>query len=573
MASRLYDWLDERTGLRKITHITLYESVPGGSRWAYVMGSGLVFLFLLQGITGVFLCMYYVPSADHAHASVSYIQKVVPGGALIRSLHHYGANALIILLVVHFAQVFIFGSYKHKRELLWIAGGLLAVLAAGFAFTGYLLPWDQESYFGTKVGTSIAGEIPLIGSIQQRIMLGGSEITALTLSRFFMTHVFLLPLGFTLLIVIHIYLFRRAGAAGSYKAEPRSRSQYFYPDQLLKDAIFILVLFAGLVWLCQRWPAELGPQADPTSEFLARPPWYFLPLFELLKYFPGKLSLIPTAIIPAAVFALILAVPFIDTRPERHPLRRPIATAALAMGLIGVVGLVVAAKLQDRANPDYRAKLEEQDTEAKMFLKAAFQPQENGRSIAVTPPEATSPTEAGSDPLKIFLANCASCHGSNASGGPLGPSLIKIARRRGRSVDFLERFIAGHGREPSSDSMPRFGQLTQDDVAKLAEWLVQLNAPIQTPSPTPSVSSDGPAPQAFTDNCSICHGDHGEGAVGPSLIGVTARPRRSDGDLMSIMNNSRAYGLKDPMPASFPAISDADKQAIVEWLHKLNGSQ
>ncbi|HEY6328255.1 MAG TPA: cytochrome b N-terminal domain-containing protein [Blastocatellia bacterium] len=570
MGEKFYNWLDERTGIRKLTHIALYESVPGGSRWAYVFGSGLVFLFLLQGITGVFLCMYYVPSPDHAHASVSYIQKVVPGGALIRGLHHYGASAFIILLVAHFAQVVIFGSYKHKRELLWIAGALLAVIALSFAFTGYLLPWDQEAYFGTKVGTSIAGEIPVIGSIQQRIMLGGREITALTLSRFFMTHVFLLPFIITALIALHLYFFRRAGAAGSFDEKTRiARHEYFYPKQLLKDSIFIFLIFVFLVWLCRVQPAELGPQADPTSDFLARPPWYFLPLFELLKYFPGKLSLIPTAVVPAALFAFVLIVPFIDTRPERNPLRRPLASAILIFGIVGSSGLILGAKLQDRANPEYRAKLEQQDADAALFLKAAFQPQENGRSIAVTPPEETSPSEVGSDALKIFLANCASCHGSNAAGGPLGPSLVKISRRPGVSVEFLERFIAGHGREPSPDSMPRFGQLTQDDRAKLADWLAKLDAPIQTPKSTPLISQDGPPPQAFSDNCSICHGDHGEGAVGPPLIGVSSKPRRTDTDLLNLLNNSRAYGLKDPMPDSFPTISDADKRAIVEWLHKL----
>jgi ubiquinol-cytochrome c reductase cytochrome b subunit len=570
VGTNLYDWIDERTGLRKLMREALYESIPGGSRWAYVFGSGLLFLFLLQAVTGIFLSMYYVPSPDHAHASVSYIQKVVPGGALLRGLHHYGANAFVILIVVHFAQVFIFAAYKHKRELLWAAGGLLALLALAFAFTGYLLPWDQEAYFGTKVGTSVAGEIPFVGQFQQRIMLGGTEITALTLSRFFMTHVFLLPVGLTLLIVLHLYFFRRAGAAGPFKRAAVAKQEYFYPKQLFKDSIFILIIFGVLVWLCKVQPAELGPQADPTSDFLARPPWYFLPLFELLKYFPGKLSLIPTVALPGAVFALIFALPFIDRSRERDPLRRPLATAILILGLGGATGLIFMARHQDQANPEYRAKLEQQSTEATTFLKTAFQPQENGRSIPITPPEATNPLVAGSEALKIFLANCASCHGADASGGPMGLSLIKIARRRNLTVDSLTRFIGGHGREASADSMPRFAQLTPDERTKLAEWLVQLDKPIQAATPTQQASADGEAPQAFSENCSICHGDHGEGAVGPALTGVTAKPRRTEADLMSLMNNSRAYGLKDPMPDSFPNIPDADKHAIIEWLRKLN---
>ena len=213
---RIGDWIDERTGLREMLRKVLYEPIPGGARWAYVFGSALLFISALQAITGIFLALYYVSSSDHAHVSVAYVQKAVPGGSLLRGLHYYGASAMIILIVGHITQTFLFGSYKGKRELVWLVGGFLLLLTLAFAFTGYLLPWDQEAYFGTKVGTSIAGEIPWIGPMQQRILLGGIELTSLTLSRFFMVHAFLLPLSLGLLIVLHIYLFRRARPAGSF---------------------------------------------------------------------------------------------------------------------------------------------------------------------------------------------------------------------------------------------------------------------------------------------------------------------------------------------------------------------
>src|SRR6266498_1021309 len=184
--ARIYDWLDERTNLRGLLRGALDEPIRGGARWAYVFGSTLLFLFGLQAVTGIFLAMYYVPSADHAHASVAYIQKAVAGGALIRGLHYYGASAMIILVVAHLTQTLLYGAYKGKREMLWIVGGVMLLIVLGFAFTGYLLPWDQAAFFGTKVGTSIAGEIPVVGPVQQRIMLGGTELTTLTLSRFFM---------------------------------------------------------------------------------------------------------------------------------------------------------------------------------------------------------------------------------------------------------------------------------------------------------------------------------------------------------------------------------------------------
>ena len=153
--TNLIEWFDERTGLREKLDEALNEPIRGGARWAYVFGSILLFLFLLQVVTGIFLTLYYVPSADHAHTSVAFIQKAVPGGGLLRGIHHYGASAMVIFAVLHLVQTFLFGAYKQKRELVWIVGGVMMLLILGFAFTGYLLPWDQAAYFGTKVGTAI----------------------------------------------------------------------------------------------------------------------------------------------------------------------------------------------------------------------------------------------------------------------------------------------------------------------------------------------------------------------------------------------------------------------------------
>jgi ubiquinol-cytochrome c reductase cytochrome b subunit len=517
----------------------------------------------------MFLAMYYTPSADHAHASVAYIQKAVPGGALLRGLHYYGASAMVVIILAHITQTFLYGAYKGKRELLWIVGGALLLLVLGFAFTGYLLPWDQAAYFGTKVGTSIAGEVPIIGPFQQRVMLGGTEITTLTLSRFFMVHVFLLPLAVGLLIVLHIYLFRRAGAAGPFHNKDDHRIDRFYPKQMFKDSVFTLLLFLSLVVVASLMPAELGPQADPTSDYLARPAWYFLPLFQLLKYFPGKLALIPTVVLPGVLFGLIFLLPFIDRGGERNPFRRPVATAALVFALAGAAGLTVLSKYEDRVSPEFRAKLKQQDEEARAFLKAPFQPQEIGRRIAVTATEASNPAEVGSVSLKIFLANCANCHGANAAGGPLGPSLVNLARRRKLNVDFLMSWIAGHGREPTADSMPRYQQLTDEERAELADWLLKLDRPVDMKQTVALTGRDGKPPAAFTANCAFCHGDRGEGNVGPPLIGISSKPNRSMEDLLKLLDDSRAFDLKDPMPQSFPEITGEDKHAIVEWLSKL----
>lgn len=179
------------------------------------------------------------------------------------------------------------------------------------------------------------------------------------------------------------------------------------------------------------------------------------------------------------------------------------------------------------------------------------------------------PAESSSLALKIFFANCGNCHGADATGGQLGPSLVKLARRRRLTAVLLESWIVGHVREPSADSMPRYRQLTDEERKELAEWLVKLDKPLEPKASAPKPSGEVEPPPAFTSKCAFCHGKRGEGNIGPPLVGVTSKPARSKEDLLKVLDNSRAYGLKDPMPASFPSLSKEDKRSIVEWMDRL----
>ncbi|HET9100373.1 MAG TPA: cytochrome b N-terminal domain-containing protein, partial [Acidobacteriaceae bacterium] len=199
-------WLDRRTGIRSLLHEALDEPIPGGARWAYIFGSGLLYLFLSQIVTGIFLTLYYVPSSDHAHTTVAYISKVVSSGLFIRSVHAYGASAIIILLIFHISQTLLYGSYKGRRDLLWLSGCVLLALMLGMAFTGYLLPWDEKSYFASAIGTNLIGEVPLIGPSMQELLRGGMQMGTLTVSRFFVLHVFILPGLLFAFIAMHIFL-------------------------------------------------------------------------------------------------------------------------------------------------------------------------------------------------------------------------------------------------------------------------------------------------------------------------------------------------------------------------------
>src|SRR6266581_6398097 len=173
---RLAEWLERRVGWRKLMYEALDEPIPGGSRWAYVFGSGLLFIFVNQIVTGIFLSLYYVPSVDHAHTTVSFIQKQVTAGSFLRSLHSYGSSTMVILLMLHLAQTYFYGAYKSRRELLWIVGCFLFLLVLGMSFTGYLLPWDQKAYFATAVATNIISEVPIIGGALKTFLRGGTEM-------------------------------------------------------------------------------------------------------------------------------------------------------------------------------------------------------------------------------------------------------------------------------------------------------------------------------------------------------------------------------------------------------------
>src|ERR1700683_1220617 len=172
----VFAWLNARTGLDPLLPTALDEPIPGGARLAYIFGSGLLFIFISQVITGIFLALYYVPSPGHAHPPVAYITKSVPAGSFLRSLHFYGASAMVVVLLLHLSQTYIYGAYKGRRELLWFSGCVLFGLVMAMAFTGYLLPWDQRAYFATTVGTNAIGEVPFIGGMLTRLVRGGSEM-------------------------------------------------------------------------------------------------------------------------------------------------------------------------------------------------------------------------------------------------------------------------------------------------------------------------------------------------------------------------------------------------------------
>ncbi|MEJ2007216.1 MAG: cytochrome b N-terminal domain-containing protein [Acidobacteriota bacterium] len=475
--SRLFRWIDRRTGLNKLLHEALDEPIPGGARYAYIFGSGLLFIFLSQFITGIFLALYYVPSADHAHVTVAYITKMVAAGAFLRSLHVYGASAMVIIVILHLTQTFMYGSYKGRRELLWVSGTILFTLVMGMAFTGYLLPWDQKSYFATAVGTSVASEFPLVGGFVERLMRGGTQIGTLTLSRFYVMHVFYIPATIFLFVAIHIYLFRKAGAAGPVSespVKPRQKTESFYPRQLVMDLGFALLLVVALGFAAYFDPASLGPLANPAdTHYLPRPEWYFRPLFEWLKIWQGKAEFIRIVIIPAMIVLLFVGLPFIDRRLERKPWRRPVAVGTVSLVFIALISLGDYSYYQDSSDKDIAAQLAQQHHMEVQFMEQPFKPQMVGK--AKPAPTATPSAAAGplvAEGKKIFNSHgCYACHGQGGVGTSFAPKLIGFGKKF--STDQMVNLFKNPLPQMNAGGMPHF-TFTPDQVKALRAYLDSL---------------------------------------------------------------------------------------------------
>src|ERR1700736_6506814 len=421
-------WINHRTAMDDLLRTALDEPIPGGARFAYIFGSGLLFIFISQVITGVFLALYYVPSADHAHTTVAYITKSVTAGSFLRSLHAYGASAMVIVVLLHLSQTYIYGSYKGRRELLWLSGCVLFGLVLAMAFTGYLLPWDQKAYFATAVGTNAASEIPWIGEGLKRMMRGGTEMGTLTISRFFVAHIFLIPACIFALVASHIFLFRKAGAAGPVTEnpyKPEQEPELFYPRQVLMDLSLTALLIVGLGILCFFLPVRLGPPANPAdAQYIPRPEWYYLPIFQWLKYWHGAASLIGVLIIPTILAVAIIALPFLDRSIERRPWKRPVAMGAYAFVLFALLGLGLRSQYVDKHDPGVTQQLAKQKTEEEEYTRKPFEPELSSASLAAANVALADPLAAKGK--TIFEGqSCNACHGDGGAGTAAAPALRK----------------------------------------------------------------------------------------------------------------------------------------------------
>jgi quinol-cytochrome oxidoreductase complex cytochrome b subunit len=323
----LWHWLDQRVGLADLEKLAHKKQVPVHRHtiW-YYFGGMTLFLFTIQVATGILLLLYYRPSAEEAYESVQFLMTEVPFGWLIRSIHAWAANLMIFTLFVHLFSVLLLRVYRPPREVTWFSGVALMGLAMSFGFTGYLLPWNELAYFATKVGTEITGAVPGIGAFSRRLLRGGEEVTGATLTRFYGIHVAILPALTASLVGLHLFLVQKHGMSVPMDVEKSgapARTMPFFPNFLLRDIVGWLAALAGLAALAAFFPAELGRKADPFLPAPAgiKPEWYFMFMFQTLKYLPAKILGIEGEIVGILAFGLgglfLLLIPVLDRRSAR----------------------------------------------------------------------------------------------------------------------------------------------------------------------------------------------------------------------------------------------------------------
>lgn len=334
-------WLDERLSIGTLTAVAKKKEVPlhRHSIW-YYFGGMTLFLFAVQVVTGILLLLYYRPSSENAFESVQFIITEVKFGWLIRSIHSWSANLMIATLFIHMFSVFFLRAYFPPREITWISGVLLLFIVICFGFSGYLLPWNKLAFFATKVGTEIVGVIPIVGRPMLRFLRGGDDVTGATLTRFFGFHVAVLPAAATVVIALHVLLVQQHGMSvpPSLAGQPVKKMK-FVPNFLLRDLIGWILAIGVLAALAALSPWELGEKADPFAPAPAgiKPEWYFLFMFQTLKFLPPKIWKFDgevLGIMAFNLFALLLfVVPFVDRPPENKRRR-------FVFNLIGVFALL-----------------------------------------------------------------------------------------------------------------------------------------------------------------------------------------------------------------------------------------
>lgn len=460
-----WNWFDQRVGFsKKILGVMRHPVPPGAtskkSGWMYVLGFATLFMFLLQGVSGITLATKYVPAPAHAYESILFISNEVFFGHFVRGLHFYGASAMVVLVLLHMARVFLTGSYKFPREMNWLSGVVLLFLTLALAYTGQMLRWDENGVWTVVVFTQFVGRVPLIGPWLAEFVLAGDTVGGATLSRFFAFHALILPALLIGFVGLHLYLVLHHGIsepprAGhpvvpatyqeNYEKMLEEKGKPYWPDAVWKEAIFsfgVLVVVALLAFLVG--PRAMGMPPDPTILTAnPKPDWYFLWYYALVEVKPRALDDVVMVYMPMAVGLALLALPFLRNRGERSPARRPWAVALVGVVAVFFVWLTV------------------------LGIRAPWVPDFSTQPL---PPEVVGPADSLEyrGALLFYANGCQFCHAVVGEGGDNAPDLTNVARRL-PSHEITFRIFNGIGNMPAYRDI-----LTPEEMHAIVAFLVAI---------------------------------------------------------------------------------------------------
>jgi len=562
---RALEWFKARTGLDAAISGALDEPVPGGARFQYVFGSVLTFLFMQQVVLGILLAFYYSPSAADAWASTAYLNDQVRAGWFLRGLHHNGSSAMVVVVVLHLLQVVWAGAYRAPREVNWWTGLAMGGLVLAFALTGYLLPWDQKGYWATQVATGIMGSVPG-GDPLKQVIQGGPEYGNLTLTRFFALHVFVLPLVLGGLLAAHIALFRRHGVtppANLTDAELKKKTQPFWPNQLFLDVLAMAICAAVLIGMTvHTHGAELFAPADPASNFVARPEWYFLFLYQLLKYFEGPLQIVATVLLPGAVAVTLFALPWFDRATSRRASARWPALSVVGVLMAAVTALTALAITEDARNESYqkgRALAEEEASHARTLALEGVPPP---GGIAVFDNDPKQKTR------KLFKENCSTCHTIEGRGGDGAPNFDDYNSREWLFAlvrdPHSKRFFGGTKGHTQMKAVP-VADASDEQLHEVLEYVLSLQGP-EAGTTDAAMVAKGKALWDSKLECTSCHEvEAGKSDTGPTLAG-----RGTPVWIARVIRNSAEpdlFGETAEMPKFADKLSPEQIKALADFIY------
>lgn len=510
LAESLGKLLRERAGLSDVR-----AKMPTGASFAYVFGAVLMFLLVLEGLTGFALAAFYSPSATDAWGSVAYIQDQVPGGSLVRALHHHGGSAIVIVAGIHLVQTAVSGAYKRPRELVWWLGILLLLLVLGWAITGYWLRWDQAAFYAAQVELGIAAGTPVIGGLLKALAIGGNDYGNLTLTRAYAIHVIALPALVAVVTYLHVSIARRLGPT---PVRTKGAAVPRWPVQSSRDAIAIAAVFALLLaYAIGSGGVDLAAPADPTSSYDARPLWPFRWLFEL-RVLAGSAEQFVAMAAPAVFGGFLISLPLLDRRSERAPKHRKVWLGVLA-GMFALIGALTVASFardsNDEAFGKRRAAAEVRARKARDLAIENGVPVTGAIDVFKTPPMYKA--------RQMFEQRCKGCHHADSKDRK-GPVIAPGHGDRAWLTQFLKTpsgdAYYGHTKLAGTDAAMKPVELAPTELADLVELLYAESGAADVDSAKRERGA-----KLFESACTDCHSKD-EGVVstgGPNLFSLGSR--------------------------------------------------